>query len=338
MSSSPTRRVLRASALLLAGTVALSGCSAFSDAPASSSSGGGDGTPSVAASFYPLQFVAQRVGGDLIDLTVLTGPGQEPHDLELTVAQTATIAGADLVLLEEALQPVVADAVDQNGTGSVLDVEDVITLRALAESHEHGDEDGDEDEHADDHADDHGDEDEHADDHGDEDPHFWLDPALMAELADAVAQELAEIDPEHAEDYSANAATLSEELEALDSAWASGLAECERDVVVVSHDAFGYLTRYGLDFHGIAGLSPDAEPTPADLGELQALIRDEGITTVFSETLAPRALSETLARDAGVETAVLDPIEGLSDETAEEDYLSIMEANLEALQEANGCR
>ena len=328
MSSSPTRRVLRASALLLAGTVALSGCSAFSDAPASSSSGGGDGTPSVAASFYPLQFVAQRVGGDLIDLTVLTGPGQEPHDLELTVAQTATIAGADLVLLEEALQPVVADAVDQNGTGSVLDVEDVITLRALAESHEHGDED--------EHADEHGEEDPH--DHGDEDPHFWLDPALMAELADAVAQELAEIDPEHAEDYSANAAALSEELEALDSAWASGLAECERDVVVVSHDAFGYLTRYGLDSHGIAGLSPDAEPTPADLGELQALIRDEGITTVFSETLAPRALSETLARDAGVETAVLDPIEGLSDETAEEDYLSLMEANLEALQEANGCR
>ena len=107
---------------------------------------------------------------------------------------------------------------------------------------------------------------------------------------------------------------------------------------MVSHDAFGYLGRYVLDFHGIAGLSPGAEPTPADLGELQALIRDEGVTTVFGETLAPRALSETLARDAGVDTAVLDPIEGLSDDTAEEDYLSLMEANLEALQEANGCR
>ena len=81
-----------------------------------------------------------------------------------------------------------------------------------------------------------------------------------------------------------------------------------------------------------------AEPTPADLGELQALIRDEGVTTVFGETLAPRALSETLARDTGVDTAVLDPIEGLSDDTADEDYLSLMEANLEALQEANGCR
>ncbi|MGB0189960.1 MAG: metal ABC transporter solute-binding protein, Zn/Mn family, partial [Nocardioides sp.] len=280
--------------------------------------------PRIGSVYGALHGVKGILEGDLIDLTVLTGPGQEPHDLELTVAQTATIAGADLVLLEEALQPVVADAVEQNGTGRALDVEDVIDLQPIAESHEHGDED------------EHADEDEH--DHGDEDPHFWLDPALMAELAGAVAEGLAEIDPEHAEDYSANAAALVEELEALDSAWASGLAECERDVVVVSHDAFGYLTRYGLDFHGIAGLSPDAEPTPADLGELQALIRDEGITTVFSETLAPRALSETLARDAGVETAVLDPIEGLSDETAEEDYLSLMEANLEALQEANGCR
>ena len=331
MNSAPARRAVRAAVLLLAGTVALSACSAFSDATGSGDSTGSDGAPSVAASFYPLEFVARRVGGELIDLTVLTGPGQEPHDLELTVAQTATVAGADLVLLEEALQPVVADAVEQNGTGRVLDVEDVVALRPVAE----------EDEHAEG-ADEHAEEDEHAEgdghEHGDEDPHFWLDPLLMADLAGAVAEELAAIDPDHAEEYSTNAAALVEELEVLDATWTSGLADCERDVVVVSHDAFGYLGRYGLDFHGIAGLSPGAEPTPADLGELQALIRDEGVTTVFGETLAPRALSETLARDTGVDTAVLDPIEGLSDDTADEDYLSLMEANLEALQEANGCR
>ena len=116
MNSAPARRAVRAAVLLLAGTVALSACSAFSDATGSGDSTGSDGAPSVAASFYPLEFVARRVGGELIDLPVLTGPGQEPHDLELTVAQTATVAGADLVLLEEALQPVVADAVEQNGS------------------------------------------------------------------------------------------------------------------------------------------------------------------------------------------------------------------------------
>lgn len=325
--SSPLPRRVAPVALLLAGAVGLSGCAALSD------DSGSDGTVSVAASFYPLEYVAQRVGGDLVDLTVLTSPGQEPHDLELSVAQTALVADADLVLMEEALQPVVADAVEQNGTGAALDVEDVVELIPAAEDHEHGEE-----EHEDESHDDGAHEDEGHEEHGDEDPHFWLDPLLVADYADAVAAELGEIDPANAEEYDANAADLRTELEALDEQWTTGLADCERDTVVVSHDAFGYLARYGLDLHGIAGLSPDSEPTPADLGELQELIRTEGITTVFTETLAPPALSETLAEDAGVGTAVLDPIEGLTPENADEDYVSLMEANLAALQEANGCR
>ena len=321
MSSLPTRPVA-ALALLSAGALAvagLSGCSTSGDS-------GSDGAVSVAASFYPLEFVAQRVGGDLVDVTVLTSPGQEPHDLELTVAQTAEVAEADLVLLEGALQPVVADAVDQNGTGVALDVEDVVALRPSAEEHDHED----------DEAGDEAAEEEH--EHGAEDPHFWLDPLLLAQYAEAVGEELADLDPDHAAAYRANAEDLVADLEDLDARWTEGLAECERDVVVVSHDAFGYLARYGLDLHGIAGLSPDSEPTPADLAELQELIRTEGVTTVFTETLAPAALADTLARDAGVATAVLDPIEGLTDQTADEDYLALMDENLAALREANGCR
>ena len=106
---------------------------------------------------------------------------------------------------------------------------------------------------------------------------------------------------------------------------------------MVSHDAFGYLDRYGLEFAPIAGLSPGAEPTPADLSRLQDLIRAEGITTVFSERLVSPRVSETLADDLDIRTAVLDPVEGLSDETRDEDYLSLMRANLAALQEANDC-
>ena len=310
--------LISAGALVVAG---LSGCSALSDS-------GEDGTLSVAASFYPLEFVAQRVGGDLVDVSVLTAPGQEPHDLELSVAQTVEVAEADLVLLEGALQPVVADAVEQNGTGVALDVEDVVDLRASSDEHDHGEggESGNED------GEDH--------DHGAEDPHFWLDPLLVAQYADAVADELADLDPAHAADYRAGAEDLVADLEDLDARWTAGLADCERDVVVVSHDAFGYLDRYGLDLHGIAGLSPDSEPTPAVLGELQELIRTEGVTTVFTETLAPPALADTLAEDAGVTTAVLDPIEGLTPEAVDDgqDYLALMDQNLAALREANGCR
>ena len=107
---------------------------------------------------------------------------------------------------------------------------------------------------------------------------------------------------------------------------------------MVSHDAFGYLSRYGIEVAPIAGLSPDAEPTPAGLAALQQLIRDDGITTVFGERLASPALTESLADDTGVDTAVLDPIEGLTDETSDDDYLSLMHQNLTALEEANGCQ
>ena len=106
---------------------------------------------------------------------------------------------------------------------------------------------------------------------------------------------------------------------------------------MVSHDAFGYLDRYGLDVVGITGLSPDAEPSPSRLRDLAALIRRTGVTTVFSETLVSPAVARTLASEVGVRTATLDPVEGLSDETADMDYLSLMRRNLEALRSAGSC-
>ena len=326
MHFSPTRLTIPLAAAL--GAMALTGCGTDSDEAAA------DGTLQVAAAFYPLEFVASRVGGDRVEVTTLTGPGTEPHDIELTVAQTALVGEADLVLYQDSIQPIVGDAVEQTADGATLEVEEVIDFIPFAEEHDHSEDDHSEDEHAEEEE-----EEEHDHDHGDEDPHFWLDPARMATLAQAVASELGDIDPDHAEEYDTNAAVLVEELDELDAAFAEGLADCERDVVVVSHDAFGYLgDRYGLDIHGIAGLSPDAEPGPADIAELQELIDAEGVTTVFSETLVSPATAETLAQDAGVGTDVLDPLEGLSDETADEDYLSIMRSNLASLQEANGCQ
>lgn len=300
-------------ALLLFG----SGCAAFSDTGTDTGAGtdagggsGGGGRIQVATAFYPLQFVVERVAGDLADVENLTSPGQEPHDLELTARQTAEIADADLVVLESDLQPAVADTVDQNAQGAVLEVEDVVDLQVP--SHD-------------------------GHDRGNIDPHFWQDPLLLAKVADAVADDLATVDPDDEGTFRANAAGLRAELTGLDTSYAAGLASCERTAVVVSHDAFGYLSRYGLDFYPIAGLSPDAEPTPADLARLQDLIGSEGITTVFGESLVSPRLAETLADDMGVTTQVLDPIEGLSEKTADQDYLSLMEQNLTALERANGC-
>ncbi len=318
--------------LALATTVTIGGCSALSD----DAGGGSDGDRiSVAAGFYPLQYVAERVGGDRVEVEPVSSPNADPHNAELTVRETASLAAADLVVLLDGFQPAVDDATEQNAGGEVLDAAEVVDLLPAEEGdhdHDHSDDHGAE--HADEHGDDHA-----GHDHGDDDPHFWQDPLRMAELGDAVAESLSEIDPDHAEEYAANADRLRADLEQLDEEFRTGLARCERDTVVVSHDAFGYLEdRYGLHFDPVAGLSPDAEPTPSDLSDLQELIREEGVTTVFSERLASRQFTAALADDLDLETAVLDPLEGLSDETADEDYLSLMRANLTALQEANSCR
>lgn len=295
----------------------LSGCSALAD--------DSEGVQ-VATAFYPLQYVAERVGGDLVSVENLTQVGKEPHDLELTIRETAQIAGADLVVHAGDFQPAVEDGVAQNATGEVIDVTDVVELVPF------------DDEHADEHGGEHAEEGHEGHDHGDLDPHFWLDPLRLAEVGDAVADDLAEIDPDHADDYRANAAELRADLEALDREYSTGLADCARDTVVVSHDAFGYLGKYGLHLSPVAGLSPEAEPTVADLAELQELIAEEGITTVFSETLASPRFTGPLADDLGIRTDVLDPLEGLTSASADDDYLSIMRDNLAALRKANGCR
>lgn len=302
----------------------MSGCGASSTGSAST-----DDRPVVAAAFYPLAWATEQVAADHATVENLTTAGGEPHDSELSIQQTATVSDAALVVLESGFQPAVDAAVEQNASGEVLDAAEAVELRPAQEHDEegHAAEEGGHDEEG--HADEH--------DHGALDPHFWLDPLLMADLGDAVADRLSELDPDHADDYRANAEDLRSELAALDEEYTDGLTGCERDTVVVSHDAFGYLSRYGVHLEPIVGVSPDAEPTPATLAALRGLIRDEGITTVFTETLVSPKTAEALATEAGVETGVLDPIEGLSDETADEDYLSLMRANLTALQEANGC-
>ena len=277
----------------------LTGCGALADT--------GSGVQ-VAAGFYPLQYVAQRVAGDQARVEVLTAPGGEPHDTSLSVRETALVAESDVLVVAGGVQPAVDDAVDTAAEDGIV-VDPTESGFATSEAPEIRP----------------------------DDPHFWLDPLLRADLGDAVADALAEADPGHADTYRDHAADLRRDLQQVDRAYREGLAGCDRGTVVVSHDAFGYLDRYGLEFAPIAGLSPEAEPTPADLARLQALIREEGITTVFSERLVSPRLSQSLADDLQIRTGVLDPIEGLSEETRDEDYLSLMRANLAALRAANGC-
>ena len=290
----PRARLLPVLALLLAATV-LTGCRPEDHRGVE-----------LVTSFYPLQFVAQRIAGSHAHVVNLTRPGKEPHDLELTVWQTGSLADADVVLYERGLQPAVDDAVDSTEPRHAVDAAAITHLVD--------------------------------DSHGNPDPHFWLDPTRLSAVAAAFETKLAEADPRHTTAYRHNLRRLQGRLAELDRSFRRGLASCRIHTIVVSHDAFGYLGhRYGLRVVGINGLSPDAEPSPAHIRQLQDLVRKDGISTVFGERLDSGQLADSLAGDLHIQTAVLDPIEGLTDKTADQNYLSLMRQNLAALRKADGC-
>ncbi|MFS0699193.1 metal ABC transporter substrate-binding protein [Cellulomonas sp. 179-A 4D5 NHS] len=302
--------------LAAAAALALGGCAST---PAD------DGRLSVLASFYPLQVVAAGVGGDRVSVDSLTPPGAEPHDLELSPAQVARLGAADLVVYLADFQAAVDDAVAASPPERALDAADVVELLDAEPEGEAHEDEAHEGETAEEHA-----------EHGAHDPHFWLDPSRMPALVDAVADELSELDPENADEYVANAAALSERFTELDAAYETGLATCASRVLVTSHAAFGYLAdRYDLEQVAVAGIDPEGEPSPARLAEIGEVIRSEGVTTVFFETLVSPEVAESLAADVGATTAVLDPLEGLADDS--QDYFSIAESNLDALKVALSC-
>lgn len=300
----------------------LSACSSTPTDPAgaSGSATASDG-PRVVAAFYPLQYAAERVGGDAVSVTGLTPPGVEPHDLELTAQQVAEIAAADLVLYVPGFQPAVDEAVAQQAPDAAVDVTAGLTLLAGHDDADHADED-------------------HA---GEEesgevtDPHVWLDPTNMTAIGQTVADRLAGVDAGAAAAFAANQEDFAADMTALDQEFATGLADCAVRTMVVSHEAFGYLAAaYDLDQVGISGLSPEAEPSPARLREVADIVARDGVTTIYYETLVDPKVAQTLADETGVTTAVLDPLEGLA-EGATGDYTSVMRDNLATLRTGQGC-
>ena len=267
--------------------------------------GGGDGTGgggrvSVVASFYPLVDATRGVGGADVDVTNLTPVGVEPHDIELNPRQIDRITAADLVLyLGGGFQPAVEDAVRV--------APKAVDLRSGLADAVPGD------------------------------PHVWLDPVLFEQVVNGIEAALVEVDPTGAGGDHARADDYRRRLDQLDADYRTGLADCDQHTLVTNHEAFGYLARrYGLEEVGISGLSPDAEPDPRHLAELSDLVRTRGVTTIFTEELVSPKVAETLAREAGVKTAVLNTIEGVANE-ATADYFSLMRDNLATLRTALGC-
>ena len=255
---------------------------------------------SVVTAFYPLEYAAGQVGGDAVTVTSLTPPGVEPHDLELTAAQVAEIASADLVLYIKGFQPAVDEAIAQQAADRAIDVSAGLTLLA---GEAHSEEEGAA--HSDEEA-------AHSDEEGANDPHVWLDPANMAAIGTLIGERIAELSPDAAATVEGNSAAFAQAMNDLDARFADGLAQCASRDLVVSHEAFGYLAAaYDLTQVGISGLSPEAEPSPARMREVADLVRANGVSTIYYETLVDPKVAQTIADETGAQTAVLDPLEGL---------------------------
>jgi zinc transport system substrate-binding protein len=287
-------------ASLLIAALALSACS--SGAPGKSSSG----QMTVVASFYPLALAAEQIGGRHVAVTNLTRPGAEPHDIELTTQDVATVSSAGLVIYEKGLQGAVDKAAESQAGNHALDVAPAAHLNLRLS--------------------------------GTLDPHFWLDPQRYSEVVATIATRLSGADPANKADYEKNAKAFEVKLAILSKDFAAGLATCQRRDFVTSHAAFGYLAqRFGMKQIAINGINPDQEPNAAQIAAVSTSAKANGVTTVYAEPLASPAIAATVANEIGAKVAMLDPIEGLTAQSNGRDYFEIMRSNLQALRAGQGC-
>ncbi|MEO3938845.1 metal ABC transporter substrate-binding protein [Dermatophilaceae bacterium Soc4.6] len=309
MSSTRTLTSLAVATTLLAGAVA--GCSRTAGA------GGppGRGTVRVVASFYPIEYAVEQIGGSLVSVTSLTKPGAEPHDIELSPQDVASVADADLVTYAAGFQPAVDEAVAQEGADHALDVAPAADL-TLAAPPEGGVPAA----------------------AGAKDPHFWLDPQRFEAVGREIGARLAQVDPAHTSDYAAGTTRFVAALTALDAQLTAGTASCARKDLVTSHAAFGYLAqRYGFTQVPITGLDPEVEPSGSTLARISDFVRSTGVTTIYAETLVEPKFADTIARTTGATVATLDPIEGITTASKGRTYPEVMRADLTALRAGQGC-
>ena len=353
------RIVALGAALVLA--AGMSACSALKSESSSSASAPHTIAPgktlTVSTSFYPIQYLAEAIGGPLVKVSTVTPSNVEPHDFELSGKETAELSKADLIAYVPGFQPSLDKAVKEVGSGpTVVDLSKPANLvhhEGVEEEHEHSEEasDGATDaasavatataQSTEDGHDDHGHaEHSHAEggeDHdGDLDPHFWLDPQRMIKVAETLESSFAQVDPANANDYKAGLDKLKTALTNLDTQYTKGLSSCQHKTFITSHAAFGYLAdRYKLTQASISGIDPETEPSPAEMANIKSVVQSTGVKTIFTEELVSDAPAKAIAAETGAETSVLSPLESKPERG---DYTDAMTSNLERLKGALVCQ
>lgn len=286
----------------------------------------------VAATIYPLAFFAEQIGGDLLEVTTIVPQGLEPHDYEPAPNDLKALYDADLVVYNgAALEPWIEDMEFELMQENVelFEASSYVELIPLEEESE-------ESFHFIPRANAH----ETGEEHTEWDPHVWLDPLRSKQIVQALAANLASIDPENAETYINNAKVVMGDLDKIDSSFSTTLQTCTGRDFVTSHAAFAYLAdRYGLTMIPITGINPHSEPSIKELGEISNLVEAKGLSVIYTETLIDSSFAETITEETGATLMTLNPLEGLTaDEVnAGENYFSILKKNFENLQVGLSC-
>jgi zinc transport system substrate-binding protein len=269
---------------------------------------------SVTASFYPLYFFASQIGGEKAAVVNITPAGTEPHDFEPTPRDVALITRSRLLILNGGGLEAWGDRIRKNIDSAKTKI--VVAGEGLTdgETTENGKQVTD--------------------------PHIWLSPILAIKMVDRITRGFISVDPADSAYYFSNSDTLKRRLEQLDRAYRQGLSNCAARDIITSHEAFSYLaSTYGLRQIGIAGISPNAEPSPRRLAEIAAYAKKNDIKYIFFESLVSPKLAETIATEVGAQTLVLNPIAGLTirEQARGENYFTIMQENLANLEKALRC-
>lgn len=256
----------------------------------------------VTASFYPMAEFARAIGGDKAQVTTLVPDGAEPHDWEPSPRDLTKIGRSQLFIYNGLVEPWAEQALQAVAERKVLSVQ------AGSGLYDNGSK---------------------------QDPHVWISPKKAMTEVQRIAEAFCEADAANAAYYQENSRKYLEQLQKLDKQMQEIEASAQKKVFITSHAAFGHLAAdYGLQQLAVSGLSPQAEPTPADLQHLAGIVKKEQVGYIFFETLSDPRIAQVLAKETGVKTAVLDPLEGLSEEGRKENlsYIKIMQRNIDNLK------
>lgn len=228
-----------------------------------------EGPLTVVATTGMIADTALRVGGELVSVTPLMGPGIDPHSYRQTRSDIVAMTRADLVLwhglfLEAQMQPFFERLANRQPVVAVTD-----QLEADARSGATSDLMASED---------------YADAF---DPHIWMDPKLWTHVSNRIALAMAELRPDTQQTLLANAAAFNNEILALDTFARAALSQIptERRVLVTAHDAFSYFgAAYDIDVLGVQGISTESEAGLHRIRELVDILVDRQIDAVFVES------------------------------------------------------